>query len=171
MRKRSRPGLLFLTIPVAFFGGWLFYGYLNTGSLLAYRAALISYWRPNATAVAIVTTFLRILTGHMDAVNALAGYAGIIAVGSTYLACILLLGYGAYRIEQGLGLYVVISTCAIVAYGFLTSPISLFRYLSFLFPIGLPLFTKRRSIVVLAIVVFIVVDCYTWILFFTDSFA
>jgi hypothetical protein len=170
IRNRKLTELAYLLIPILGFGAWVLYGYAMTGIPLVSRTALTTDWRINPLPRDILLSLASVITGNMSAVNFLVSNSPIIVGGSIFIAFILFLGYGAYKIDPALGLYVLISVCLIVSYGFLTSPFSFPRYLTFLFPIGLPLYTKKRWLIVCLVGVFLVLNYLAWNAYLTDSF-
>ena len=171
VRGRKLAGLAYLLIPITAFGGWLVYGYVMTGIPLASRAALLMHWQTNPLPRDILLSLAGVITGNLSAANFLIANSRIIVEGLLFIAFILFLGFGAYKIDPALGLYVLLGVCVIIPYGFLTSPFSFPRYLTFLFPIGLPLYTRRRWLIVCLIVVFLVLNYLAWNAYITDSFA
>jgi hypothetical protein len=119
----------------------------------------------------ILLSLASLIEGNLGGVNFLISNSRIIAEGLLFVAFIVFLGIRAFKIEPALGLYVLISTCIIIAYGFLTSPFSFPRYLTFLFPIGLPLYTRKRWLIVCLVGVFLVLNYLAWNAYLTDSFA
>lgn len=170
IKSRSKSGLVYLLIPIMASVGWLIYGYLATGIPFVNRVALTTYWRIDPTSSSILEALVRIANGDLDGIHVILSNARIIAEGSLFVAIIILLGYRAYKIEQALGIYVLFSTCIIIIYGFLTSPFSFARYFSFLFPIGLPLYSRRKWLVACAIVLFLALEYFLWNAYLTDNF-
>jgi len=171
IRDRKLADLAYLLIPLTAFGGWLVYGYVMTGIPVVSRAALLMHWQTNPLPRDILLSLAGVITGNLSAANFLISNSRIIVEGFLFVAFILFLGFEAYKIDPALGLYVSIAVCVIIPYGFLTSPFSFPRYLTFLFPIGLPLYTRRRWLIVGLVVVFLVLNYLAWNAYLTDSFA
>lgn len=171
VRNRKLAELAYLLIPITVFGGWLVYGYVMTGAPLASRAALLMHWQTNPLPRDILLSLAGVITGNLSAGNFLMANSRIILEGSLFIAFILFLGYRAYKIDSVLGLYVLVAVCVIIPYGFLTSPFSFPRYLTFLFPIGLPLYTRKRWLIVCLVCVFLILNYLAWNAYLTDSFA
>jgi len=142
-----------------------------TGTPLASRAALLMHWQTNPLPRNILLSFAGVITGNLSAGNFLMANSRIILEGSLFIAFILFLGYRAYKIDPALGLYVLIAVCVIIPYGYFTSPFSFPRYLTFLFPIGLPLYTRNRWLIVCLVGVFLILNYLAWNAYLTDSFA
>ena len=171
IRSRKLGELVYLLIPILGFGAWVLYGYAMTGKLLVSRTALTTNWETNPLPRGILLSLVGLIEGNLGSVTFLIRNFRIIAEGLLFVAFIVFLGIKAFKIEPALGLYVLISTCVIIPYGFLTSPFSFPRYLTFLFPIGLPLYTRKRWLIVCLVVVFLVLNYLAWNAYLTDSFA
>lgn len=171
VRSRKLAELPYLVMPIMAFVGWLLYGYFATGILFVNRVALTTFWGGNVAPANILANIGdRIANAALYGVPLSVRYTAIIVAGSLFVAFIVLLAYRAYKIEGALGLYVLFSISLIVPYGFLTSPFSFARYFAFLFPIGLPLYTRRKWLIMCAFVLFLVLDYFTWNAYLTDSF-
>jgi hypothetical protein len=171
VRRRKLTELPYLLMPIMAFVGWLLYGYFATGILFVNRVALTTFWGGNVAPTSILANIGdRIANAYLYGVPLPVRYTAIVVAGSLFVTFVIILAYRAYKIDGALGLYVLFSICLIIPYGFLTSPFSFARYFAFLFPIGLPLYTRRKWLIICAVVLFLVLDYFTWNAYLTDSF-
>jgi hypothetical protein len=157
-----------LAIPTFALLGWFLYTFALTGDPFASLTARSRYWA-DPTAVAIEKIAIEVIRGNPWAISALTKYLTIILVGLAFVGLMLFLSYKAWRIENALGLYCFVSTFAICYFAFIPGPFSIPRFLSFLFPVGLPLHSGRRWLLLIVAALFLLLDYGFWVAFFQYS--
>ena len=169
VRKRQLKRLAFAIIPILTSAGWLLYAYARTGDLLAPLDARSRMVDP--TPVAIMTSLSDIMKGHLVSFAVLAHFWWLFIAGIPFLLFVLVLAHRAFRLDQGLGLYTFISMLAIFIFGFsVAPPTSFLRFFTFLFPVGLPLYTKRWLLIVM-VSVFLVLNYLMWLGFLVGGYS
>jgi hypothetical protein len=123
----------------------------------------------------IQETLRESLQGHMSiAVSRLLEYAYehviVLTIILVSLAFVTILMLRVIKIDQALSVYTLVSFGAIFFFGLSTSVISFPRYLSFIFPIGLALHTRKTKVLLVCLVMLAVLDCLAWYAFLTDGF-
>jgi hypothetical protein len=168
LRKKKVKDLSYLLFPVSTLLGWSLYGYLITGDMLVLLDAR-SQWETERTRF-VWAEFSKLIRGETSVISTLRPYlfAGIAGLG--FIALILSLSYGAWRLDRALGLYCFASTLAIICFGISTSYVSIPRFLSFLFPLGLGLNFKNRLLFVAILICFLALDYVAWLAFLTSNF-
>jgi hypothetical protein len=150
-----------LAIPAFTLLGWFIYTFALTGNPFASLTARSLYWA-DPTAVAIQNSALKTVEGNAAALGVLIKYSGFILTGAVFIGFMLFLSYRAWRIESSLGLYCFTSITAICYFAFIPGPFSIPRFLSFLFPVGLPLHTGRSWLLVVTAALFLLLDYGFW---------
>jgi hypothetical protein len=138
----------------------------------AYFASNI-YWQ-SANISMFRVGLIEILSGN------LSGVGFILAIGLTYLpitiaACaavilVLALSWKVLRIDKALGVYAFAYLLALSVFGFPATFGSYPRFLGFLFPIGLPLHTRRVWLLAIAAAGLLVLDYFAWLGFLANGF-
>jgi Gpi18-like mannosyltransferase len=157
--------LAYLAIPAFPLLGWLVYTFALSGDPFASFTARSRYWA-DPTAVAIEKSAIELVQGHVWAISALMKYLPIILAGFAFVGFMLFLSYKAWRIENALGLYCFFSIFAICYFAFIPGPFSIPRYVSFLFPVGLPLYSGRGWLLVIVATLLLLLDYGFWAAFF-----
>ncbi len=169
--KHKQPGrLVYLLIPMFTLGAWSIYGTLRTHVPLPMFTAGW-YWH-TPTASRILENLMQLAQGDLTAIGPLLPYAPLALTIIASLALTVFLGYLAFRIDKSLALYILVTVCIIAAVtrGNPAATRSFPRFLGFLFPIGLPLHTSRRWLLVLSVIALLVLDYISWLAFLTDGF-
>jgi hypothetical protein len=158
-------------IPVLAVSSWLTYGSVITGTWAYFESSI--FWNNEN-----ISIFRRSMIGVLQ------GRAGsiefIVTIGIKYLPitiaavasfCILaLICYKSMKIDRTLGIYSVSYLAALMIFGFPATFGSFPRFLGFLFPIGLPLYTRRIWILALVVIVLLALDYLAWLAFLKDRF-
>jgi len=80
------------------------------------------------------------------------------------------LSFRVWKIDRALAYYSLASLLVIVYFGFFPSFGSFPRYLTFIFPIGLALGTRRNWLFYGAVITFLALSLVAWWAFLTDGF-
>jgi hypothetical protein len=170
MRRKELKRLAFAPIPILSSVGWLLYAYARTGDLLAPLDARSRMADP--TPIAIMRAVSDIMKGHLGSIMVLVHYWWVFILGIPALLFVLVLAKRALLIDRSLGLYTFISILAIFIFGFsVTSTTSFLRYFTFLFPIGLPLYTQRRWLLTIMISTFLLLNYLMWLGFLVGGYS
>ncbi|MGA2785028.1 MAG: mannosyltransferase family protein [Candidatus Bathyarchaeia archaeon] len=167
--------LSYCTVPVFTLAGWMIYSLLMTRIIApiygqgTFLTAGSEYYNR------IQETLRESLQGHMSiAVSRLLEYAYehviVLTIILVSLAFVTILMLRVIKIDQALSVYTLVSFGAIFFFGLSTSVISFPRYLSFIFPIGLALHTRKTKVLLVCLVMLAVLDCLAWYAFLTDGF-
>ena len=168
VRRREYRRLAYAVPAVIVIAAWLTYGSTVTGKFLAPLSAE-SYWQ-NETTLSLQTILSKLFMGNLDVISNLSPYFKVIFGGVVFLCFILILSVKAYKYDRALGVYSAISTILITSFGAFPAYLSVPRFLSFLFPIGLPLHTTRRIILTVVLGLLLILDYLAWYAFLTDIF-
>jgi Gpi18-like mannosyltransferase len=168
IRRREYRKLSYTIPAMLAIAAWLAYSSVLTGRFLAPLAAQ-SYWQ-TSNSVALETNLGRLLSGNLHSISNLSPYFKVIFGGIAFICFILLLSAKAYKYDHNLGLYSLISTGLITAFGVFPAYLSVPRFLTFLFPIGLPLHSSNRIILIVALVLLLILDYVAWYAFLTNIF-
>ena len=160
--------LRYVTLPIATLLGWLCYGYVMTGDFFV-SVTVRHYWI-DQNALLIQTTLLKLLTGNLSALSSLSRYARLGVEAFIYIGIIVFFAYRSSKIDRALAFYSFASIFSIIYFGFVTSYLSLPRYLSFIFPIGLSMYSRNRLLVAIVAALFLLVDLIAWRAFIVDTF-
>lgn len=168
LKRRQFRNMLYMALPVGVVFGWLAYGFAMTG-VLAVVASHV-FWIPPQLP-AIQGDMLRVAMGQLDAMQGLLPYLGTGLLALSFVLLILFLSYRVLRIDRTLALYTFASFCTIVTLGVWSISIRSFpRLLTFLFPIGLALYSKRPWLRLVVAVTLLVLDYVAWWAFIADGF-
>jgi len=158
-RKKQFRNLLYSAIsPLALFG-WVLYGYWTTGVWFPMLSAQ-SFFNP--TDLTIEKNVNQLVSGNLAALKPLLRFWPVVAMSFAFVLFIAFLSYRTWIIDRALGLYVALSVVIISVFGTFPAVRSFPRFFSFLFPIGLCLYTKTRLALVTAIVLLLVIDYLLW---------
>src|SRR5208337_1395739 len=105
--------------------------------------------------VTLQASMLQLIRGDLGGISGLIEHGRTIIEGLAFTAFIVFLAYKSWRIEPALGFYSLASIVGIIGFGFVTSPFSMPRYLSFIFPLGLSIYSRNRWLVISAAALFI----------------
>lgn len=158
-RRRQFRKLAYSAISPLTLLGWVLYGYWSTGIWFPMLKAQ-SYFNPTDTT--IEKNVIQLATGNLAALKPLLPFWPVVAVSFAFVLFIVLLSYRTWIIDRALGLYVVLSVVIISVFGIFPAVRSFPRFFSFLFPIGLSLYTKTRLAQVIVIVLLLVLDYLVW---------
>jgi len=158
-RRRQFRSLACSAISPLTLLGWVLYGYWATGIWFPMLSAQ-SFFNP--IDVTIEKNVVQLATGNLAALKPLLRFWPVVAVSFAFVAFIVFLSYRTWIIDRALGLYVVLSVVIISVFGIFPAVRSFPRFFSFLFPIGLGLYTKTRLTRATAIVVLLVLDYLVW---------
>lgn len=161
-----------LAIPISSFVGWLSYAYFRTGDALAPLTAE-SYWN---TPVAIqlresIDRFF--LSGDLRVFGYMTKFQLLALLGGTFVIVMLWLCTRTWKLDKSLGVYSFTFLLSLVsaAVAFIPAFVSIPRFLSTIFPLGLPLKTTRTRFLVALLCLLAVLDLLAWWMFlFTDIF-
>ncbi|HXZ90202.1 MAG TPA: mannosyltransferase family protein [Candidatus Dormibacteraeota bacterium] len=172
LKNREFRRLSVLVLPIATFLGWISYGFLRTGNALASFAAQ-SYWT-SPTALQIrdsLSSFF--MTGDLGVFQLVERFEVVMIVGFVTIVFIAWLCIRTWRIDKSLTVYstTFLLAMSLVVGIYIQNFISLSRYLSLIFPVGLSLTTSRKWLLYSAIVLLSLLDLTAWWMFlFTQSF-
>lgn len=158
-RKRQFRKLLYSAISPTTLLGWVLYGYGHTGIWFPMLKAQF-YFNPVDTT--IEKNVIQLASGNLAALKPLLRFWPVVAVSLVFVLFVILLSYRGWVIDRALGLYVVISVVIISVFGIFPAVRSFPRFFSFLFPIGLGLYTEMRLARVIALVLFLILDYLLW---------
>jgi hypothetical protein len=170
LRRGEFRKLSFLTFPAISLLAWFLYAYARTGDFFMPLTSFSHFAPADPTVLAIQTSMLQLVTGDLRAVSGLIGYGRTIVEGLAFTAFIVFLAYKSWRIEPALGFYSFASIVGIVGFGFVTSPFSMPRYLSFIFPLGLSIYSRNRWLAIFTAALFIFGSYLAWQAFILDHF-
>lgn len=163
LRRRQYRNLAYLAMPLVALATWAIYVYEVTGTM-AFLAARQFWYSEIAEIIRI--NMLRLIHGDATALPTLFMYAqSHLMIGVAALVSITLfigLCLKIMKIDRALVLYALTTVTAIVYFGFFTAMISFPRYIGFMFPIGLPLHTRRRWLLAGAAIVFAILGYIAW---------
>jgi hypothetical protein len=168
LRTKQYRVVSYVTLPIVTLLGWYCYGYVMTGDFFVSLTVRHDWIDQNA--LVIQKALLRILTGDLSALSSLSSYARLGVEAGIYIGIIVFFAYRSYRIDRALAFYSFASIFSIVYFGFVTSYLSLPRYLSFIFPLGLSMYSRNRLLVAIVATLFVLVDLISWRAFIVDSF-
>jgi len=160
--------LRYVTLPIATLLGWLCYGYVMTEDFFV-SVTVRHYWI-DQNALLIQSTLLKLLTGDLSALSSLSRYARLGVEAFIYIGIIVFFVYKSIQIDRALAFYSFTSIFSIIYFGFVTSYLSLPRYLSFVFPIGLSMYSRNRLLFAIVAALFLLVDLIAWRAFIVDTF-
>jgi Gpi18-like mannosyltransferase len=167
-RRREYRKLLYTIPAILAVTAWLTYATVSTGKFLAPLAA--ESFQQTGNSVALQTNLSQLLLGNLNAISNLSPYFKIIVGGTAFICFISFLSARAYKCDPDLGLYALISTGLITVLAINPAYLSVPRYLTFLFPIGLPLHSSRKIILIVALVLLPILDYVAWYAFLTNIF-
>ncbi len=164
--------LAFLAAPVGIFLGWLSYAYFRTGDAFAPITAEL-YWN---TPVAIqlresIDRFL--LFGDLRVFGYMTKFQLLAFIGATFVIVMLWLFTRTWKLDKSLGVYSFTFLLSLLsaAVAFIPAFVSIPRFLSTIFPLGLPLKTTRTRFLIALLCLLAVLDLLAWWMFlFTDIF-
>lgn len=157
----------FLLIPISAIAGWEIYGFLRTGVWLPTRAAGKFWGTLNVYAVRFAIG--QLIHGNLQSITILLPYFWLIVTILAALVIVIFLAWQNWGIDKALSIYVFASTFIlgiVTTIGYRSFP----RILSFFFPIGLPMHTKKSILLLAVIIIFLVLDYIVWLAFLTDGF-
>jgi len=150
--KRYRK-LLYLAIPVAFIGSWMFFCYLSTGDPLVSWTDE-TYWIFDSKFSLAQTILSQALNGVIGCCTLDPGI--LIAVGLfAYLVV------KTWQVDRSLWAYSAILFSALLFT--VVNHLSLLRYLPFIFPIWLTVKLRNPSIVTMCVLLFVPVGLLLWL--------
>jgi hypothetical protein len=93
----------------------------------------------------------------------------LIAAVLAILATVLFLAWRDWKIDRALSIYIIAS---LIILGWRLSVVyrSFPRILSFIFPIGLPMHTRKLNLLLALTLIFLIADYIAWLAFLTDGF-
>ena len=166
IRRRFRL-IGYVLLPLSAITCWELYGYARTGVWLSSWIAG-EYWNtPKAQAVRLA--ILKLIAGNATSVDILIPYRWLIVAIIATFAIVAFVAWRTWKIDRALSMY-LIATTVILASTFSVAYRSFPRILSFIFPIGLPLHTRKASLLVLLGLAFLILDYVAWLAFLTDGF-
>jgi hypothetical protein len=172
IRFKQFKNLGFLLFPFVAFVAWLSYGFLKTGSFLAPFSAQ-SYWN-TATVNQIrdsVSSFM--MHGDPGSLYFLFQFQHLVVLGILFLGLIAFLCIRTWNLDRSLGVY---SCTFLLVIGFLAATlvqtfVSLPRFLSLIFPVGMSFRIGKRWLFRMTLGLFVSLDLLAWWMFlFTDKF-
>jgi hypothetical protein len=172
LRRKQFRKLRPLGIPIATFIGWLSYSYLRTGNAVASFAAQ-SYW--NTPIVSEIRNSIRffLLSGDLRVLGFLQQFQLVAVIGGLLIVPLMVLCVRVWKIDRSLGVFSgsFVVAISLVAVSSIQGLISLPRYLSFIFPVGMALKTRRKWLLSIGVAFLSILDIVGWWLFlFTSSF-
>jgi len=166
VQKRIR-NIGYVLVPLSAIGGWELYGYVRTGVWFPSLAAQ-EYWNtPKAQAVRLAIQ--KLVTGNLSSVQVLFPYRWLIVAIIATFAIVAFVAWRTWKIDRALSMY-LIATTVILASTFSVAYRSFPRILSFIFPVGLPMHTKKLILLGALVLVFMTLDYVAWLAFLTDGF-
>ena len=168
LRMKQFRVLRYLTLPIAALLGWLWYGYVMTGDFFV-PLTVTHYWI-DQNALLIQSALVRLLTGDLSALPSLSSYARLGVEAVIYIGIIVFFAFRSYRIDRALAFYSFASIFSIICLGFVTAYLSFPRLLSFVFPIGLSMYSRNRLLVATVVALCVLVDLIAWRAFIVDAF-
>jgi hypothetical protein len=139
-----------------------------TGDLVA-PVTVTHYWI-DQNALVIQSALLRLLTGDLGALSSLSSYARLGVEAVIYIGLIVFFAFRSYRIERALAFYSFASIFSIIYFGFVTAYLSFPRLFSFVFPVGLSMYSRNRLLVATVAALCVLVDLIAWRAFIVDAF-
>jgi len=167
LTQRQYKKAPYVLVPLSAVGGWEVYGLAKTGVWLPSYTAQAFWNTPHAQAVRLAIQ--RLATGNLSSVPVLFPYRWLIAAIIATVAIVLLLGWRNWKIDRALSIYLFASTIILastLSFAYRSFP----RILSFIFPVGLPLHTRKLNLLVAMFLVFLVLDYIAWLAFLTGGF-
>jgi len=154
-------------VPLFAIAGWELYGYTQTGVWLPSLAAGHFWHTPKVHAVR--QAIQQLVTGNFNSVDVLLPYWWLILTIIAILAIVLFLVWRDWKIDRALSIYLLAS---VMILGWSLSALyrSFPRVLSFIFPVGLPLHSRKLNLLVALAIIFLALDYIAWLAFLTDGF-
>ena len=167
LSNRQFKHVPYVLVPFSAVGAWELYGLAKTGVWLPSYTADTFWNTPHAQAVRLAIQ--RLASGNLSSLEILFPYRWLIAATMAAVAIVLLLAWRNWKIDRALCVYlsgstIILASTLSVAYR------SFPRILSFIFPAGLPLHTRKLNLLVVTIILFLLLDYIAWLAFLTDGF-
>lgn len=172
IRRRQFEKVPLLGLPIATLLCWLGYAYVETGNALT-PYVVQSYWNTERVIEIRLGIILFITHGDLKIVELIRPYELLLAVGAFFIVLITFLTFRTWKIDSSLGVYssTFLLFTGAIAVTLLQNYVSLARYLSIIFPVGMALQIRDKSILYLALSLLICSDLVAWWMFiFTNSF-
>jgi len=161
------PSLMISILPVV---GWNLYSLTQTGTIAVLAARV--FWQSNNSELFRQSVW-GTLHGDVKSISIILGfglrYLPIAIAASSTVLLILFLCYKVWKLDVGLALY-TLSSILVIFFNFFPSFGSFPRWLAFLFPIGLPLYARRRWVQVLLLIILMILSYWGWWAFLVDGF-
>jgi len=173
LRKRQFGMVARLLIPILIVFGWVLYSFLETGTIAIMSATAI-FW--NSGNVEMIRQGLSgVMHGDFSSVRLLLfvglHHLPLVIVSVSSVILVMILCYKAWKLDAAFAVYLITSILIIIWFDFIPGFGSFPRLLFFLFPIGLPMYTKRRWLAILVIGILIILSYVGWLAFLIDGFA
>ena len=165
--QRQFKRISYAFVPLSAVAGWELYGYAQTGVWLPSLVAG-KYWNtPEAQAVRLALQ--QLVMGNLSSVGVLLPYRWLIVAIVAILGIALFLAWRDWKIDEALSIYLLASMMIL---GSMPSAVyrSFPRILSIIFPVGLPMHTRKLNVLVALTLIFLMLDYVAWLAFLTDGF-
>ena len=142
-----------MSVSLSAIGGWELYGYARTGVWLLPLAAQ-EYWNTRK-ARAVRLAIQKLVTGNLSSVEVLFPCRWLIIAIIATFAIVAFVAWRNWKIDRALSIYLV-ATTLILASTLSVAYRSFPRILSFIFPVGLPMHTKKLILLVALVLAFMI---------------
>lgn len=170
MRRRQFSKMPSLMIPILPVVGWNLYSFTQTGNIAVVAARI--FWQSKNSEL-FRQSILGALRGDVSSISIMLGfglrYLPIAVAASVIVLLSLFLCYKVWRLDTALALY-TFSSILVIFFNFFPGFGSFPRYLAFLFPIGLPLYSRRRWVQTIVLIMLMILSYCGWWAFLADGF-
>jgi hypothetical protein len=170
LRRRQFKKIAGLMIPIALVVAWNLFSLMQTGTIAV--VAVRVFWQSKNPEL-FRQSVLGTLHGDVNSISILLGflfrYLPIAVAASSTGLLTLFLCYKVCKLDGALALY-LLSSMLVIFLNFFPGVVSISRYLSFLFPIGLPLYIRKREAWTILLVMLIILSYWGWWAFLADDF-